>query len=255
MRFISPSFLAFALLMSVFPWVEVRCTQRGAPVGFGDYPVWHQNGWQAIVGDSTGGIPDERGFVPNNPNDPGGGRRPVPPPNGQKPPLDAAPLAGVFLGCVVAGTILGFALPTRKPRLILMGLLCCTALGALLTQTILGFPLKKKGHDDIMAFLQTLPPNQVRGDARNWYFTSGYTVWLYISLVAAFGAVIGVLADALVPPRKRRPWEEEDEDEEEDFDRRRRPRRRRRYEDEDEDEPEPPPRRNPWPPRRDDYSS
>jgi hypothetical protein len=245
MRFISPSFLAFALLMSLFPWVEVRCSQPGAPL---DYPVWHQNGWQAIVGDSTGGIPSDQELHRGGPNNPNAGPRPRPGKIEQKPPLAAAPLVGVCLGCTLAGTILGFALPMRRLRLILMGLLCCTALGTLITQMVVGFPLKEKKHDDILNFLMTLPPNELPAEARLWTYTSIYGPALYVTLAALFGAVIGVLVDALVPPRKRRPWEE-DEDEDEDFDRPRRRRKRRLRFDEDD-----PPRHNRWQLRRDDDS-
>ena len=61
MRFISPSFLAFTLLMSLLPWVEVRCDQVGAPASLTGYAVVTQNGWQTVWGETTGNAPN----VPN----------------------------------------------------------------------------------------------------------------------------------------------------------------------------------------------
>jgi hypothetical protein len=234
MRFISPSFLVFTLLMSLLPWVEVRCEQLNSPPPFNEYPVLQQNAWQATWGGSSGNLPDERQLRgrPFNPNDPGGFNqlRPV----WTKPDLAAAPLVGVFLVCVFAGVILGYALPSSNVRKLVMAALCVTALAVLITQIAIGFPLKRLTRPDVVKFLEVAMPNNAQWRGPQFIYTPAYTIWLYLALASTLGAGVGVLVEVLTPPRKRRPWEEEDDED----DYRRRKRRRRRDYDEDEDEDE-----------------
>src|SRR5437868_12668248 len=105
MRFISPSFLAFTLLMALLPWVEVRCEQR-TPAPFRlTYSVVEQNAFQVALGD-----------VRFDPLSNMGGRQFNQPPGAkplkdQKPDIAAAPLIGVFLGLVLVGGMVGFTVP------------------------------------------------------------------------------------------------------------------------------------------------
>ncbi len=238
MRFISPSFLMFTLLISLLPWVEVRCEQVGQPPPFNEFTVVSQNAWQAAIGDSSGQIPDRRQFGPVP-----GGRPWAPngPPVWKEPDLPAAPLVGVFLACVFAGAILGYALPSSRPRQALLGALCVTAVTVLVVQIAVGFPLKKLGRTDILAFLEAAAPQEAQWRGPNVVYTPTYTLWLYLSLMTALGGAVGVLVEVLNPPRKRRRWEDEEEDDEGDRGPPRR-RRRRREEDEDDDEDRGPPR-------------
>ena len=137
----------------------------------------------------TSNVPDQRTLFPEEFNRPNVGGRPIVPLlQGRKPALDPAPLVGVFLGCVLAGTILGFALPVRRPRLILMSLLCCAALATLITQMVLGFPLKDKTPEDILNFLQGQAPNQMPARARLFIYSTHYTAGLYLTLAVVFRA-------------------------------------------------------------------
>src|SRR5438128_2314224 len=110
MRFISPSFLAFTLLMALFPWVEVRCEQ-GVPTPFRAYhSVVDQNAFQIALGDKS------INSLPGRIN-PGGVQFGNVPPK-EKLDYAPAPLIGVFLALVLVGGIIGFTVPARKPRLI-----------------------------------------------------------------------------------------------------------------------------------------
>src|SRR5207302_5912560 len=111
MRYVSPSFLVFALVMSLLPWVEVRCESVDAGP-FGRYAVVTQNGWQAVLGEATGRVPTAQQLgAPDN-------RAQKELPKKIERDLEPAPLVGVFLGCALAAAILGFTVPGRKTRLI-----------------------------------------------------------------------------------------------------------------------------------------
>jgi hypothetical protein len=238
MRFISPSFLAFALLMSLLPWVEVRCDQV-APTPLTGYAVVTQNGWQTVWGETTGNAPNVPEAATKR------DRRPA-----VEPDVEPAPLVGVFLGLAVAGIILGYSLRPGKVRLAIMVAVCLGAAGALGAQTALGFPLKKKDPPSIQQYIEKAFPNNPEFRGPNYSFRTAYTPFFYLTLVAAGGAAVGVLAEALTPPRRRRRWEDEEYDEDRPWWQKRRP----RYEDDDPSGEDDPPRYPRGPRRpRDDY--
>src|SRR5262249_51777989 len=153
------SFLVFALLMSLLPWVEIRCETTEALGPFNKYALVTQNAWQAMLGDTTGRPP------PNLDSGGAADRQKKALPKEGKADVEPAPLVGVFLAFALAGAVLGFTVPARKTRLVLMAVLCVGALGALVTQTALGFPLKKKDRADILNYLQEVAPEhpELRG--------------------------------------------------------------------------------------------
>ena len=219
MRFISPSFLSFTLLMTLLPWVEIRCEQRGAAPFRLTYPVVEQNAFQVALGDVK--------FDPfSNPALRNRGGMPAQGQVKQKQPdIPPAPIIGAFLVCVLMATIIGFAVPMRKARLALMTVFTLGAGGTILAQVLLGFPLLKNAQtQQIFNFMDELGINdpQLRGPEIS--FSPGYTIWFYLALIGVVGGVAGVLVDFLNPPALRRPWEEEYDD---------RPRRRRRRRDDD----------------------
>ncbi len=137
---------------------------------------------------------------------------------------------------MLVGAIVGFAVPARRARLIIMSIVALGTVGSLLAQTLLGFPLLKL-HLDAVSIQQFFDQAGIPIDPAlrdpNFYYTSGFTVWFYMALIGTAGGAIGVLVDLLNPP-KLRPWEDDDYDDDED-DRPLRRRRRPRYADEDDD--------------------
>jgi hypothetical protein len=232
MRFISPSFLTFALLMSLLPWVEIRCEQRAASPFRLSHPVVDQNAFQVAMGDTSFNSFQEQGR--RNPQQP---QQPQVNPQELKKKSDvrAAPLIAVHLGCVFVGLIVGFAVPARRARLIIMSIVAAGAVGTVLTQIIIGFPLLRIPLDQasLPQLLDQLGVNDPQLRGPEVAYSSGFTIWFYLALLGTAGGAVGVLVDLLNPP-KMRPWEEDDRDYEDDRPPLRRRRRPRRYEDDDD---------------------
>jgi hypothetical protein len=234
MRFLSPSFLSFSLLMALLPWVEIRCEQRTAAPFRLSYPIVEQNAFQIAIGDARLDLPQQPGrFNPGQ----------VPPGDMQekvKEKVSAAPLLGVHVGCILIGAIIGFAVPARKPRLILMTAVTLGAVATLLAQVLIGFPLLKYDHPAILNVFDQFKqadPNFGRMEPQlrdpGIFFTKGFTLWFYLALLTTSASLVGVLVDFLNPPKKRSSRRDDD-----DYDDEAPPprRRRRRYDDDDYDD-------------------
>jgi hypothetical protein len=215
MRFISPSFLCFALVVGMLPLVEIRCEKFGTPL---QRSIVTQNAFQMAMGETSMSIPRQPG-KPNQMNDRQAKEKKTTP----------APLLGVWIGCVLLGSIVGFSVPARNARLVVMTIAALGAGGSLLAQTLMGFPLMKE--DISLPSIQRMAQEAGVNDAElfgpDFVYTHGYTSAFYVVLLCTAGGVIGVLVDGLNPP-KQRPWEEEEENRP-----RRRPQQRRREDDED----------------------
>jgi hypothetical protein len=244
MRYVSPSFLVVTLAVSLFPWIEIRCENRiPNPLGGGGWPIIQQNAFEIALGKTQNADFNRLG---GNPNQVQQLNRQMQDGSNNTSP---APLMWAVLGGTLLGTIIGFAIPQRLSRLILMTIAVVSAGGGMIAQFVMGFPLFKEATPQRMEELMVALDPQNRNQ---FITTTGYTLFFYVACLGLAGGAIGVLVDLLNPEKAQSP---RDEDEDDQFPRRRRvrrdydddeddrPRRRSRDDNDDEDK---------WPQRRDD---
>jgi hypothetical protein len=156
LRLRSPLF-ALALILSFLPWVEIRCNHPE----MGEIRI-AQSGVQAVYGGHSITVNGK------TPTDTQKMSRQVLPNQGQgaNQQLSAAPLMVLFLASLGAGLAAGLAVPNAQRR----WLICAIALGVLVIQTMIGFPLTAK-----------IP----RGDG-GW----NYTLWFWLTVASTFGTVV-----------------------------------------------------------------
>jgi hypothetical protein len=273
-RFPAPSVLAFALLMGVFPWIEVGCEGKpkdfealnqpnpmtgkrpSRPVGQnGTVVLATQNGYQAIWGGASPG-PEIREIQKEAeqqaqewakqmaPLVPKGAQQPKKPPKNPDEP-DAAPLLGAYFFFLVVAVTVGFVMSPGLWRS--LAFLGTAGLVVLLfgIQAAVGLPLKRQSDAKGAGNLNVQGADGFNMQVPN---VGGpqpycrYTPWYYLNwpfLLLPLGLVgveevIGLLS-GVGRPRRRRRYDDEDDD---------RPRRRRRYDDEDDEDDDRPRRRS-----------
>lgn len=120
-KLLTPGFFLFAIFMFLLPWVDVRCNGVSAV---------SQSGLQACIGDYSESfvmvqrrLRNEPGFRMDNER------------------VKPAPLLWFHGILILAGLILGLALPVGMPRLVALTLCGVLGFGAALVQMWIGFPI------------------------------------------------------------------------------------------------------------------
>jgi hypothetical protein len=213
-RLPTPSCLIVVLLLSLLPWIEVGCESKldmnkqleGFGGGKATLTPGFQGGKQIILTQSGvqvsyGGY-SKSGILADLPEGdgmgPGGAKSQ---PGGAKKDIEAAPLMFLFFVAVLAGIVIGFAMPPGRLRLILVGACVASAVIVLLLQAmILGFPVA----NDVAKELKNPAPNQggMMGDNAVTMFVR-YTPAYWITWVVLIGSLVPLVLEELLAPKQR----------------------------------------------------
>lgn len=188
-RLITPAFFLLALLLFFCPWVDVHRAFDGSA---------QQSGLQLCFGgfsNSSWGMFNPRPV----------GRLP------QDDKISAAPLVIGFGVLVLAGFILGLALPTGTARVLLTGLPALVAFLVLVVQVSVGFPIQANvdrvnndvGRVEPFAPGAPFPINPFDPFGAN-HFRVSTTPWFWLTIVLILCVGAGLLIEHLAIFRSRR---------------------------------------------------
>ena len=192
-RFLSPSFLVFAMILFPLPWVDIRCSPNGGLAG--GKSIVTQSGLEAAYG----------GYTQN----------PEMAAAAASEPANDSNLSGTIYGATIYPSPLmclypvaallgiGFALAVRAPaaRRVLVGLCALGAFGLLAAQSVGGFPIVGSL---LRGIKQVADKEAASGNGKDAIrvapliaagFDIAYTPWLWLSFVADLAAVAAVGAE------------------------------------------------------------
>lgn len=194
-KLVSPGFFLFSILMFLLPWVEVRCngftavTQSGLQSCFGAYTE--------AVGLGDARLQNQPGFAMHHER------------------VKAAPLMWFYGLLLLAGLVLGLALPISMPRLTALASCAIVAFVLTVVQLSIGFPIaelvdKANANGMLRQQLQQQPmpmpipifgPVPGQGDLV-WVST---TPWCWLGILMTLGATGGLAIEhSVIFANKRR---------------------------------------------------
>jgi len=193
-------------------------------------------------------------------NQPGMNEKMGPGGKGATPGKDSgsAPLLWLYPVAVIAGIIVGFALPSTKQRKLVLAACCGVAILVPVLQAVIGFPIEKSVEKDLKEGLGGLgdpmtAPGGKTGDGKGAQaemkkqldealkdaFRVSYQIWFYFALLVPIGALVTAVIEPIGRPRRKKPLYDMDDGDEDDEEEDRPRKRRRRDDDEDEEDEEP----------------
>jgi hypothetical protein len=202
-KFVSPGFFLFAVLMFFLPWVDVRCN---------GFTAASQSGFQACQGDYTESVIMAERRLHNQP----GFRL-----NNER--IKPAPLLWVYGLLVVAGLVLGLALPIGKARMIALTVCAVVAFGLMIMQLAIGFPIAEqvaKANADpnmrqqIRNEQPPFPfpqPMFVAGPGQPDFVWVSTTPWFWFGAIVTLGVTAALALEhgvIFAPKRRRRTYDD-----------------------------------------------
>lgn len=193
-RIPSPSVLLLVLLLSFLPWIEIGCESKVGKTVFAT-----QSGHQIAIGSHT----EHNPFGDSSNGGKKGAVVPSHPARGQmgsnKELPEAAPLLVIYFMSVLAAIVAGFAMPTSRMRILVVGGLTVAALVVLLIQSVvLGFPMVNEVAKQMK---QANAAQSVIGLDAGGVFVR-YTVWYWLTWAMLVGAFVPLVVEEMWKRRK-----------------------------------------------------